>query len=85
MAFSLFIKVSLTKKSLMNGWTGVPVQVYVRDQFFIFCSPRKIALLSAVLRSRRFAAQIRSTKIMPISVSERPALCKSFHVCQGPF
>ena len=61
------------------------VQVCVREQFFIFCNPKKIALLSAVLRSRRFVAQILSMKIMPISVSFEAALCKSFRVCLGLF
>jgi len=65
--------------------TGVHVQVCIREQFFIFSNPKKIALLSAVLRSRRFAAQILSMKIMPISMSFETALCKSFHVCLGLF
>jgi hypothetical protein len=37
--------------------TGVQVHVHIREQFFVFCNPRKIALLIAVLRSGRFALQ----------------------------
>lgn len=79
MSFSLFRKVSLTKMSY--EWLGqVCICMYIYMNNF-----SSSALLSAVLRSRRFALQKLSTKILPISVSEEAALCKSFHDCLGLF
>lgn len=77
MSGSVFRKQKESYEWLGQVYTCMYIHV---NNFFIFCNPRKIAVLSAVLRSRRFALQKLSMKIIPISVSEEAALCKFFHV-----